>query len=90
MNIEIHNTTGDTRGYKIYAQGAERPMRNFRAHMVDLHGFTDDDIQNLLSASDYKKFENGQYKFNVSKSRLELVTGERLATTKAELELYQN
>jgi len=89
MKIEITNE-GDCNGYHIYESGTNRPMRNFRRNFIRLYDFDDDDIENLLGCKAYKTFVNGKFTFNVTKSHLQLITGERLASTRQELSIYND
>lgn len=89
MKIEITNE-GPENGYHIYESGSNRPMRNFRRNFIRLYDFDDDDIENLLGGKAYKAFENGKFTFSVTKKHLQLITGERFATTRKELSLYND
>lgn len=89
MKIEIINgSTSGTNGVVIYVEGKPHPIRNFRNHITDLNGFDDNEIEALLG-TDYPKYEEGKYQFNVSANHLKLITGERLPTTKRELTLLE-
>ena len=85
MNIEISN---ETEGYKIYKNGSLFPLKNLRRSFVTPYLFDDNDIENLLTKAQYKRFETGDYAFGVPASKLQLIAGERSAKTKEELTLY--
>lgn len=87
MQIEITAPQNPADNYSIYKTGENRPIRNQRANVIGLYQFTEDDIENLLE-SQYKRFQEGKYQFNVTANRLQLITGERSARNKAELNLY--
>jgi len=87
MTIENHAPENSCNRYSIYIQTNQKPQRNFRAEITGLYEFDEDDIENLLEGK-YKAFEKGKYIFNVSVSRLKLITGERSAHSRSELLLY--
>lgn len=87
MNIEIHNN-GQTNGLSIYLKGSLRPLKNIRANIIGIYEFSDDDILNLLGDSAYNRLVAGEYQFSVTKSILDLVTGNRSAKNRTELQMY--
>lgn len=86
MKIEI---TNEGEYFHIYKQGEARPFRNMRAN-INLFAFYEDDILNLLGEKKYKKFELGQYVFDIPANHIKLITGERSAQTRNELLMYNN
>ncbi len=85
MKVEI---TNEGESYYIWANGKqERNMRsNFRPF-----NFYDDDIEKLIGEKAYKTtFQNGRYEYNVTRSHLDLITGQRSAQNRSELLLYPN
>lgn len=85
MKIEI---TNEGEFYNIYKDGEQRPLKNMRSGFMSPFAFYDDDILKLLDEKQHDKFLKGEYKFNVSKSHLQFITGERLAQTRQELQMY--
>lgn len=88
MKILIENN-GQMGEYKIYQEGKSFPLKNMRKN-INVYDFSEDDIFNLIGEKDYSKFEKGKFEFNVTKSHLDLVTGQRSAKTKQELDLYND
>lgn len=86
MKIEI---TNEGESFKLYYNKELRPIKNFRANLSPF-SFYEDDILKLLSEKQHNDFLNGAYCFEVSKKHLQLITGERSAQTRNELELYSN
>lgn len=88
MKIQITNE-GDN--YNIYLEGANRPVKNFRESFLSPYSFQDEDILNLIGEKAFNtSFQNGKYEYNVSKTHLQLITGERSAHNRSELELYND
>jgi len=88
MKLTIQAPSTPAGDYKIYESGQSFPMRNMRANIVGLYDFSEDDIFNLLGPTKYAQFENGKFSFDIPKKHVQLITGERLAQTRAELQMY--
>ena len=85
MKVEI---TNEGEHFNIYPEKQTYPLQNMRARN-NRYAFYDDDILNLLGTK-YSQFEKGKYEFEVSKSHLQLITGERGAKNRKELEMYND
>lgn len=88
MKILVESN-GQMGGYKIYQDSKSFPLRNMRKN-INVNEFTEDDVFNLIGEKEYEKFEDGKFEFNVSKNMLDLITGQRSAKTKSELNLYND
>ena len=88
MNIEIHYN-GNMEEYSIYKKHESFPIKNMRANLQP-YKFSEDDIYHLLGEKEYGLFEKGKYEFKVTKSHLDLVTGQRGAKNKQELLIYKD
>jgi len=90
MKIEIHNVGNGMGDLNIYISGNNKPLRNMRRNTIGLYCFDDEDVLNLLGDVKYKRYEVGEYIFNVNKSLLDLVCGNRSACNRVELNMYQD
>ena len=89
MKIEITNE-GD-KGYFLYSDKSNKPLKNMRSSFINPFAFADQDILCLIGEKNfYNSFQQGKYIYEVSKKHLLLITGERAAENWSELAMYQN
>jgi hypothetical protein len=70
MKIEIQNTDpSGCNDYRIYDITDRRFVENHTRN-IDKRFFDEEEIINLLGESQYRKFEEGKFKFNVSKKSI--------------------
>ena len=90
MKIEIHNA-GQTNDYRLFEEGNNRPLQNYRNNFICPFDFSDQDIFWLIGEKNYDgKFQTGTYIFNVAKHHLQLITVERHARNRTELVMYND
>jgi hypothetical protein len=87
MKIEI---TNEGEHFYIYKNGDNLPMRNLRRNL-NIYAFFEDEIEALIGEKEYNgSFQKGKYQYNVSDDHLKLISGERSAKNRTELELTKH
>lgn len=85
MKIEICSPSNPAYSANIYADG--KKVSAPKPSIMDSFGWSDDEIMALIGESNFEKYEQGKYQFNVTTSHFKLITRQRAASNNYELKL---
>lgn len=85
MKIEIIAPTNPAYESKVSVDGVCKPCPGIS--VTDPWGWSDEELEALLGRENFDKLQAGKYQFNIPASRVKLITGERPAKSRADLQL---
>jgi hypothetical protein len=84
MQVEIYSPSHPANGYEVYIKGTTKRLRTYTTSMFPSN-WDEDEICKLLGETDYKRFEEGHYLFNLPNWKIGILEGTQPAKTREQL-----